>query len=313
VQESDESLIERLKNGDEAAVRALHRRYAALVFTIASRALPPANAEDIVQDVFVTLWTKHATFDPTRGSFKSWLVRIAKNRTINELRRLRVRGEGDESAIDALETDALAPDEAQWAERKRTAVRTAVDALPEVQRRALSLAFFDELSHEQVAAAMGTPMGTVKTRIRAGMKKIAPWLAALVTAIALFVAWRRGEREAKIDRALTVVTSSDTVPLRLSAIAGAPNDAHGQYRARAGSRTIVLTTTRLPQLASGERYVAWARHGTRWTKLGTIDAVDRFVLVAEDDALAAPPDEVKVTRERASEGAPSGEPVVAWP
>jgi len=85
--ETDEALVARLGLGDEDALRALHHRYAALVFTVAARFVDAATAEEVAQDVFVTLWKKHETFDPARGAFKSWLVQIARRRALNELRR----------------------------------------------------------------------------------------------------------------------------------------------------------------------------------------------------------------------------------
>jgi DNA-directed RNA polymerase specialized sigma24 family protein len=91
--ETDEALVARLGQGDEAALRVLHQRYAALVFTVASRFVDAAAAEEAVQDVFVTLWKKHETFDATRGTFRGWLVQIARRRALNELRRRKGQGQ----------------------------------------------------------------------------------------------------------------------------------------------------------------------------------------------------------------------------
>lgn len=163
--ESDEALVARLAGGDEAALRALHQRWAALVFAVAARFVDAAAAEEVVQDVFVTLWKKHEQFDAKRGSFKGWIVQIARRRALNELRRRKGQGQQDEQALAQLRDDAVEPDEAQWLAHRRAVIRAAVDALPEAQRQALSLAFFDELTHEQIARVLHTPVGTTKTRI----------------------------------------------------------------------------------------------------------------------------------------------------
>jgi RNA polymerase sigma-70 factor (ECF subfamily) len=309
---SEDDLVGRLSGSDETAFREIYARNAALVYSVAARILPPAKAEEVVQEVFLTLWQKHETFDPARGTLRQWLAGIAKNRALNEARRDRTRGEVPDDAAEAIRDDAPEPDEAEWAARRQAAVRAAVDALPDAQRRALSLAFLDDLTHEQVAAALGTPLGTTKTRIRAALKRLAPVLAALTLVVIVVGVWRRAERE---DRALVLVTSSDVVPRRLEPSAGAPPEAHGQFRGRAGSRTAVLTTSKLPALGDGERYVAWARHGDRWTKLGQVDrgAEDRALLVVENDVLTTVPDEVRVTRETETTKAPSGAVVIAWP
>src|SRR5579859_8233298 len=107
--ESDEALVARMCTGDEGALRALHQRYAALVYTVAARFVDAAAAEEVVQDVFVALWRKGETFDPARGAFKSWLVQIVRRRAINEIRRAKSRG-NDRASGD--ETLAQLPDDA---------------------------------------------------------------------------------------------------------------------------------------------------------------------------------------------------------
>ena len=125
---SDEQLVRQLGTGDENALRVLHQRYAALVFTVCARYLDMAAAEDIAQDVFLTLWRKHQTFDPARGSFKSWIVQIARNRALNHLRSKQSRAQHSEEALAELADGALEPDELQWLEHRRAVIRRAVDA-----------------------------------------------------------------------------------------------------------------------------------------------------------------------------------------
>ena len=220
--ETDEALLERIGRRDDAALRELHRRYAPLVFTVAARVVGAAAAEEVVQDVFVAVWTKHESFDPARGRLRPWLVQIARRRALNGLRKSKREPHGDERAVDGVEGDDLAPDEAGWLAHRQAIVRAAVDALPEAQRRALSLAFFDELTHEQIASVLRTPVGTTKTRIRLALKRLAPVLfVAVAGAVVLFVVRRRDERGARTEDALRMVTASDVVPLHLAAAAGA--------------------------------------------------------------------------------------------
>jgi RNA polymerase sigma-70 factor (ECF subfamily) len=316
--ESDEALVARMNGGDEEALRTLHQRYAALVYTVAARFVDAAAAEEVVQDVFVALWRKGETFDPARGAFKSWLVQIVRRRSINEIRRAKSRGgdraDGDD-ALAQLPDDAMQPDEAQWLAHRRQVLRAAVDALPAPQRQAVSLAFFDELTHEQIASVMGTPVGTTKTRIRLALKRLAPvLLAAFAAAAILAFVWTREQRTARTEQALRMVTASDVVPLHLVAGAGVPAEAHGSYRTRPGSGVAVLTTSHLPAIGAGapEAYVAWVRGPRGWRVLGNVvvESDGRSLLVSEIDSAEVTPDELRVTREAGAPGASPGEHVV---
>ncbi len=291
--------------------------YAALIFTVAARVLDVGSAEAVVQDVFLAIWTRRETFDPNRGSFKGWITRIARNRALNEVRRQRGAMRESDETLASVADDALEPDETLWAEHRRAAIRAAVAVLPAQQRAALSLAFFDELSHEQVAAALSIPVGTAKTRIRLALKRLAPVLAAALIGAALAFAWRRSDdRQARDERALRVVTSSDVVPLRLALVDGAaaPADAHGQYRARPGGDLAVVTTKHLPPITGSARYVAWVAHGPRWTALGALEMASdgSSLTVFENSAVTVAPDEVRVTRETSISDAPHGATVIAW-
>ncbi len=312
----DDALVALLGRGDPDALRALHHRYAALVFTMAARLVDAATAEEVVQDVFLTLWKRHATFDPARGSFKSWIVQIARRRALNELRRKQGRGQHSDESLDRLSDDVLEPDEAQWLAHRRTVIQAAVDALPAAQRQALSLAFFDELTHEQIASVLRTPLGTTKTRIRLALRRLAPVLVAvLAVAMVVWIVRRRDERRARDERALRMVTASDVVPLHLTPAPGLPGAAHGSYRTRAGAGIAVLTTTHLSPLASPESYVAWAHDQGGWRLLGpvNVESDGRSLLVSETDPGRAALDEVRVTRESSVPGeTPRGLIVLAW-
>jgi RNA polymerase sigma factor (sigma-70 family) len=317
--EADEALIARLVRRDEHALRVLHTRYAPLVFSVAARIVDASAAEEVAQDVFVTVWRKADTFDPQRGSFKTWILQITRHRALNELRKRRIRRAEGEDALAEVADEKAMPDEAQWAAHRRAALQKAVDALPAAERQALSLAFFEELTHEQIAATLHMPLGTAKTRIRIAMKRLAPALLALVVAIAIAIAWRREERQQAMEqqsqRALRLVTASDVVPLHLGASPGAPPDAHGAYRAKAGTDIAVVTASNLPAPEVGEQYIAWVRHENRWSRLGPLERIDepaRSMLVVQSPAVASPVDEVRVTRQREATTAPSGATLLEW-
>ncbi len=315
---ADSELVARIGGGDERALRTLHRRYASLVFTVASRVVDAAAAEEIVQDVFMTLWRKHETFDPARGTLKAWLGQIARRRALNVLRSRR-RGSETGDDIEEIADEALEPDEALWTAHRQSALHAAIDALPDAQRRALSLAYFDELTQEQVAAVLRVPLGTTKTRIRSAMRRIAPAVAALLGVGLVLLLWRRkelaAEREARDERALTMVTSSDVVVLHLAAAPGAPPSAHANYRARPGGSVAVLTASHLPPLPAGERYVGWVRHDGVWRSLGelTVRSDGGSLLLVEDAGLATGADALEITRESIAGSSPGGAPVVVWP
>lgn len=317
--EDDETLVARISARDEDALRELHRRHAPVVFTIASRLVGRATAEEITQDVFVTLWTKSASFDASRGTLKNWLCQIARRKASNARRAGKARREDrhdHETALDHVADDSAQPDEAQWMAQRRDALRNALDALPSDQRTALTLAFFDELSHEQIAATLQTPLGTTKTRIRGAMKKLMPALLGLVTLTMLILLWKKSERDhTRTDRALQMVTSSDVVPLHLASPDPSSPKTHGSYRARAGVDLAVLTASALPTPQNGSETDAWIRHGTKWLFLGALQRRDDggALLVAQDPSLVSAPDEIRVTTETHAADAPSGPIVIAWP
>src|SRR5262249_52414920 len=150
--------------GDRETIVALLVRYAPRVMSLALASVDRPAAEEIVQDVFVAVWRNASSFDPARGNFRNWLLTITRNRIANELRhrgrRPDARASGDEGDWNSLVGNTPSPDEGVWLDFRRQTLRSAVDALPVKQRQALSLAFFEELTHEQVAAALDVPLGT---------------------------------------------------------------------------------------------------------------------------------------------------------
>jgi RNA polymerase sigma-70 factor (ECF subfamily) len=147
---TDEELMAQLAAGHEEALTPLHARYAGLVFSMVAQSLDRSAAEEITQDVFLTIWQKAHTYDPDRGQVRPWLLQIAHSRVLNELRRRgrrpRLVPDPDETRLGAVPDDAPLPDEEAWRDYRRSAIAAAVEALPPPQRQALSLAYFEDLT-----------------------------------------------------------------------------------------------------------------------------------------------------------------------
>lgn len=155
-----------MRAGNQGAMEALYDRYSSLVYSIGLRVLRDAStAEDLLQEIFLQLWRKPESFDSSRASLGPWLAVIARNRAIDVLRKRR-----PETDIDDL-TISTPPDFADRAERARAfeKIGDALTKMPPAQRSALEMAYFDGLTHSEIAAKTGEPLGTIKTRIRSGL------------------------------------------------------------------------------------------------------------------------------------------------
>lgn len=170
---SDLKLLRGVAGGDEAALEQLYDRYRLILFGLLLRILHSrAEAEDCLQEVFMQVWRQAAAFDEARGRPFTWLVTVARSRAIDRLRSLSSRDrtaqgaarEVVEETSDAV-TDAIRSEQSQ-------VVRRALDELNEEQRRVLELAYFEGLTQSEIAALLGQPLGTVKTRTRSGMMKL---------------------------------------------------------------------------------------------------------------------------------------------
>ncbi len=177
---ADEELMYELSSGRQEALEILHHRYASRIFGLVAQTLDRATAQEIVQEIFIAVWRGAGTFDPARGRFRPWVFQIAHNRILNELRRLgrqpQLVEDQDLGMVD-LPDPAPNPAEIVGRREERATMRAAVEALPPTQRRVVDLAFFEDLTYEQVATELHLPLGTAKTRIRAGLQRLRTNLA----------------------------------------------------------------------------------------------------------------------------------------
>ena len=184
--DEDAALVAALAADEVGALEQLYDRYSALVFSVALRVLHDhALAEDVTQEVFLRIWRQPASFDPARGRFISWLSSVARNRALDEQRRIsrRRRAEDqDEDPVLRLPAEGRGDDPAHEAvlAHERQRVREAMRDLPEAQRTVLELAYFGGLTQTEIAERTGDPLGTIKTRVRLGMRKLREALTDLV-------------------------------------------------------------------------------------------------------------------------------------
>ncbi len=162
-------------DGDAQAFEVVFHRHVDAAFSLAYRMCGRRGAaEDIVQEAFLSLWRSGARYDRTRGSVRSWILGVVRNRTIDSFRRDTVRTGRDVHADEAVANLRAADDVAGEAERRADAgqVRTALRELPDDQRRVIELAYFGGFTHSQIADMLHLPAGTVKGRMRLGLTKL---------------------------------------------------------------------------------------------------------------------------------------------
>lgn len=172
---SDLSLLQRIAARDTAAVADLYDRHSRLLFGLILRIVRDrGEAEDILQEAFVRVWTRAETYDARMGGPLPWIVRVARNCAIDRLRVRRVRAAVDapaigQGAVEAPATGIQTPEAAVLDAERRETLGDALAVLPAEQRQLIEAAFFEGYTHGELARRFGLPLGTVKTRIRAGM------------------------------------------------------------------------------------------------------------------------------------------------
>jgi RNA polymerase sigma-70 factor, ECF subfamily len=174
----DQEMIARIGRRDQSAFSALYDRLSGPLYSLAMKMLgDPAEAQDALQDVFLQIWSRAANYDPEQSSVFSWAVLLTRSRVID---RLRARGRRSRVVVASTEAPTAAVDAstvesgADTVEKNDEAarVRYVLNNLPSEQREAIELAFFEDLSHHEIAVRLEQPLGTVKARIRRGLLKL---------------------------------------------------------------------------------------------------------------------------------------------
>ena len=184
----DADLVAAIARGEVEALERLYDRYGALVFSVSLRVLHDHHlAEDVVQEVFHRLWRQPTSFDPVRGRFISWMMSVTRNRALDELRRRNRRFRSEERDEDPDREIAGGdrfddPEVGVILSEMRVVVRAAMTRLPAAQREVIELAYFGGLTQQEIAERTGDPLGTVKTRVRLGMRRLRISLADYVDA-----------------------------------------------------------------------------------------------------------------------------------
>jgi RNA polymerase sigma-70 factor, ECF subfamily len=173
----DQEMIARISRRDQSAFSALYDRLSGPLYSLAMKMLgDPAEAQDALQDVFLQIWSSAGTYDPEHSSVFSWTVLLTRSRVIDRLRargrrsRVVVASTEDTPSADASTVESAADTAEKNDEAAR--VRYVLNNLPPEQRETIEMAFFEHLSHHEIAARLGQPLGTVKARIRRGLLKL---------------------------------------------------------------------------------------------------------------------------------------------
>ena len=181
----DRALVQAVQSGDARALEAIYARYGRPCYGLARRILHDEQlAQDVVQEVFLALWRDASRYDGTRGAFSSWLLSMTHHKAVDCVRReenLRKR-RASPDALDNAVSQAPTPHDEAWGGVRRDHVRRALAELPDAQREALGLAYFGGYTQREISGLTSTPLGTVKTRMLAGMRKLREQLDGLADA-----------------------------------------------------------------------------------------------------------------------------------
>ena len=171
----DEVLLGLIQKRDEKALESLYERYSRLVYSLALRIVGTTyDAEEITQEVFLKIWKNSQSFDPSKGRVFSWLVAIARRHSIDRTRSKAFKNQGQETSYDMIESEKAQPDGTQClvASEEIRIIRDTLKNFAEKDRLIIEFAYFEGLTHSQIAERLSLPLGTVKTRLRQGIMEL---------------------------------------------------------------------------------------------------------------------------------------------
>lgn len=172
-EKSDAELLRAVAHGDEHAFASLYDRYSAILLGLLLRILHRrSEAEDVLQEVFLQVWQKAADFDEQRGRAFTWLVTLARSRAIDRLRSVESRDRTVVRAAQETTETIVEADQEAIKSQEGHVIRAALAEIPAEQQRTLMLAYFEGLTQSEIAARLGEPLGTIKTRTRSGLIKL---------------------------------------------------------------------------------------------------------------------------------------------
>ena len=169
----DQILLARISEGDKSAFKEIYVRYSRVVFNLAFRMLRSREeAEEVVQEIFLQLWNRADSYDPERGAVSTWIINIARSRAIDKLRTLGFKGLTMELNEERVNSKSDFTRIIEDREERKKIIQQALESLPENQRIAIEMVFFEGLTHIEAAEKLNEPVGTIKTRIRLGVSKL---------------------------------------------------------------------------------------------------------------------------------------------
>jgi RNA polymerase sigma-70 factor (ECF subfamily) len=168
----DVALMAAIAGGDQQALAALYDRFSPMVFALCRRALrDPSAAEDLLEEIFVELWRRADRYDPARGGVATYLATLAHSRAIDRLRAMRRTGQPIPEGLEPV-APPVDPASGLSGDEQRRRISAALSGLSDDQRAAIELAYYQDLSHSEIAQRLNKPLGTVKTHIRQGLIRL---------------------------------------------------------------------------------------------------------------------------------------------
>lgn len=171
--ELDQELIEQVKKRNRSAFKEIYSRFSQVTYNLSLRILrDKEDAEEVVQEIFLQVWNKAYTYDPDRGAVSTWVLNIARSRAIDKLRTMGYRDKNIEIDEEKVNSNVDLSRTIEEREKSKNIIKQALDSLPDNQRIAIELVYFEGLTHMEAAEKLDEPVGTIKTRIRLGVLKL---------------------------------------------------------------------------------------------------------------------------------------------